>query len=94
MNVLPMVNKGLALFQFKQDVEAAEKCCQDALEIDPDCDAAVATLAQLSLQQGKIDIAMKMFDRQATLARSEPELVNALKYQYVGYCRFISLGNS
>ncbi|KAI8970592.1 hypothetical protein BD414DRAFT_540869 [Trametes punicea] len=64
-NVLPMVNKGLALFQWKQDVEAAEKCCQEALEIDPDCEAA-----------GKIDIALKMFDRQSQLARSEPELIN------------------
>ncbi|KAI0370674.1 TPR-like protein [Pilatotrama ljubarskyi] len=82
MNVLPLVNKGLALFQWKQDVEAAEKCCQEALEIDPDCEAAVATLAQLSLQQGKIDIAMKMFDRQSQLARSEPELISALTYQY------------
>ncbi|KAI8995265.1 hypothetical protein BD414DRAFT_506078 [Trametes punicea] len=81
-NVLPMVNKGLALFQWKQDVEAAEKCCQEALEIDPDCEAAVATLAQLSLQQGKIDIALKMFDRQSQLARSEPELISALTYQY------------
>ena len=83
MNVLPLVNKGLAMFQWQQDVAAAEKCCQEALEIDPECEAAVATLAQLSLQQGKIDVAMRMFDRQATLARSEPELVNALTYQYV-----------
>ncbi|KAI0665614.1 hypothetical protein C8Q78DRAFT_1083846 [Trametes maxima] len=82
MNVLPMVNKGLALFQWKQDVEAAEKCCQEALEIDPECEAAVATLAQLSLQQGKIDIALTMFDRQSQLARSEPELISALTYQY------------
>ncbi|KAH9895871.1 ADP/ATP carrier receptor [Cubamyces lactineus] len=82
MNVLPLVNKGLALFQWKQDVEAAEKCCQEALEIDPECEAAVATLAQLSLQQGKIDIALKMFDRQSQLARSEPELASALTYQY------------
>ncbi|KAI0739404.1 ADP/ATP carrier receptor [Daedaleopsis nitida] len=82
MNVLPMVNKGLALFQWQQDTAAAEKCCQEALEIDPECDAAVATLAQLSLQQGKIDAAMKMFDKQSQLARSEPELINALTYQY------------
>ncbi|KAL7278186.1 hypothetical protein ACG7TL_008160 [Trametes sanguinea] len=82
MNVLPLVNKGLALFQWKQDVEAAEKCCQEALEIDPECEAAVATLAQLSLQQGKIDVALKMFDRQSQLARSEPELISALTYQY------------
>ncbi|TBU23389.1 ADP/ATP carrier receptor [Dichomitus squalens] len=82
MNVLPMVNKGLALFQWKQDIEAAEKCCQEALEIDPECEAAVATLAQLSLQQGKIDVAIKMFDKQSQLARSEPELISALTYQY------------
>lgn len=83
MNVLPMVNKGLALFQWQQDVEAAERCCQEALEIDPECEAAVATLAQLSLQQGKIDVALRMFDRQSQLARSEPELVGALTYQFV-----------
>ena len=83
MNVLPMVNKGLAMFQYQQDAAAAEKCCEEALAIDPECDAAVATLAQLSLQQGKIDIAMKMFDKQATLARSEPELVSALTFRYV-----------
>ncbi|KAI0702378.1 ADP/ATP carrier receptor [Cerioporus squamosus] len=82
MNVLPLVNKGLAMFQWQQDVAAAEKCCQEALEIDPECEAAVATLAQLSLQQGKIDVAMRMFDRQSQLARSEPELINALTYQY------------
>ena len=83
MNVLPLVNKGLALFQWKQDVEAAERCCNEALRTDPECEAAVATLAQLSLQQGKIDIAVGMFERHTELARNEPELVNALTYQYV-----------
>lgn len=76
------MNKGLALYQWKQDIAAAERCCQEALQIDPECEAAVATLAQLSLQQGKTDQAMEMFRRQAELARSEPELVNALTYQY------------
>jgi import receptor subunit TOM70 len=83
MNVLPLVNKGLALFQWKQDVEAAERCCNEALRSDPECEAAVATLAQLSLQQGKIDVAVQMFERHTQLARTEPELVNALTYQYV-----------
>ncbi|RDB21749.1 Mitochondrial import receptor subunit tom70 [Hypsizygus marmoreus] len=81
-NVLPLVNKGLALYQWKQDIGAAERCCNEALRIDPECEAAVATLAQLSLQQSKIDRAVEMFERQAELARSEPELVNALTYQY------------
>ncbi|KAJ7485131.1 hypothetical protein B0H11DRAFT_2018236 [Mycena galericulata] len=81
-NVLPLVNKGLALYQWKQDVGAAERCCNEALRLDAECEAAVATLAQLSLQQGKIEKAVEMFARQAELARSEPELVNALTYQY------------
>ena len=83
MNVLPLVNKGLALYQWKQDIVAAEQCCDEALRIDPECEAAVATIAQLSLQQSKIDRAVDMFKRQSELARSEPELVNALTYQYV-----------
>lgn len=82
-NVLPLVNKGLALFQFKQDISATEQCCQEALRIDSEPDAAVATLAQLSLQQGMIDFAIEMLDRQAELARTEPELVGALTYKYI-----------
>ena len=81
-NVLPTVNKGLALYQWKQDIGAAETCCQEALEIDPECEAAVATLAQLSLQQSKIDTAVDLFKRQVELARSEPELANTLTYMY------------
>jgi len=77
-----MVNKGLALYQWKQDVGAAESCCQEALEIDPECEAAVATLAQLCLQQSKVDTAVDLFKRQMELARSEPELANTLTYMY------------
>ena len=50
----------------------------EALDIDPDCDVAVATLAQLSLQQGKIDDAIKWFERSGKLSRTEAELVNAI----------------
>jgi import receptor subunit TOM70 len=85
-NVLSLVNKGLALYQWKQDIGAAERCCNEALRIDPECEAAVATLAQLNLQQSRIEKAVEMFEKQAELARSEPELANALTYQYV--CRF------
>jgi len=82
-NILPLVNKGLALYQWKQNIGAAERCCHEALRIDDECEAAVATLARLSLQQSKIDEAVKMFERQAELARSEPELVIALTYPFV-----------
>jgi predicted Zn-dependent protease len=82
-NVLPMVNKALALFQARQDFEAAGKLCEEALALDPTCDVAVATLAQLLLQQNKVEEAVKMFTRSAELARTEPELVNALTYEHV-----------
>ena len=83
MNVLPMVNKGLALFQWKQDIEAAEKCCQEALEIDPECEAAVATLAQISLQRGEVVRAMELFQQQVELARTESDVMNALQFMHV-----------
>lgn len=81
--MLPMVNKGLALFQSKQDAGSAIKLCEEALTIDPENEAAVATLAQLNLQQGNIVEALKMFNRHCELARTEPELQNALTYKYV-----------
>ncbi|KAK0651546.1 mitochondrial import receptor subunit-like protein [Cercophora newfieldiana] len=80
MNVLPLINKALTLFQWKQDFAEAEKLCEKALIIDADCDIAVATMAQLLLQQGKVIDALKYFQRAADLARTEGELVNALSY--------------
>ncbi|KAH0559521.1 hypothetical protein GP486_003968, partial [Trichoglossum hirsutum] len=80
MNVLPLINKALALFQWKQDFGEAEKLCQKALIIDPDCDIAVATMAQLLLQQGKVPDALKYFERAAELSRTEGEIINALSY--------------
>lgn len=80
MNVLPLINKALCLFQQKQDFSEAEKLCQKALIIDPECDIAVATMAQLLLQQGKVTDALKYFERAAELARTEGETVNALSY--------------
>ncbi|TKA30778.1 Mitochondrial import receptor subunit tom70 [Salinomyces thailandicus] len=80
MNVLPLINKALALFQWKQDFSAAEELCQKALIIDPECDIAVATMAQLLLQQGKVLDALKYFERAAELSRTEGEVVNALSY--------------
>ncbi|KAH6652971.1 hypothetical protein BKA67DRAFT_519687 [Truncatella angustata] len=80
MNVLPLINKALALFQQKQEFTEAEKLCEKALIIDPECDIAVATMAQLLLQQGKVVDALKYFERAAELARTPGEIVNALSY--------------
>jgi import receptor subunit TOM70 len=80
MNVLPLINKALALFQWKNDFGDAEKLCEKALIIDPECDIAVATMAQLLLQQGKVTDALKYFERAAELSRTEGEIINALSY--------------
>ncbi|KAK2738531.1 TOM (translocase of outer membrane) complex component [Onygenales sp. PD_40] len=80
INVLPLINKALALFQWKHDFAEAENLCQKALIIDPECDIAVATLAQLLLQQGKVSQALKYFERAGELARTEAEVINAVSY--------------
>ena len=50
------------------------------IPVDPECDIAVATMAQLLLQQGKVTEALKYFERAAELSRTEGEIVNALSY--------------
>ncbi|GAW16250.1 hypothetical protein ANO14919_056730 [Xylariales sp. No.14919] len=80
MNVLPLINKALTLFQQKTEFTEAEQLCEKALIIDPECDIAVATMAQLLLQQGKITDALKYFERAAELARTPGEIVNAVSY--------------
>ena len=82
---MPFVNKALALFQWKQDAQAAEELCRQALEIDPECDVAIATLAQLSLQQGRIQEAIGWFEKSAKCARTEGELVGALTCEFFGW---------
>lgn len=50
------------------------------MAVDPECDIAVATMAQLLLQQGKVTEALKYFEQAAELSRTEGEVVNALSY--------------
>ena len=57
-NPLPLVNKALAVFQWRQDLPAAEALCRD-----PSCEPAVATLAQLALQKSEIDAAITWFEK-------------------------------
>ena len=86
MNVLAMVNKGLTLFQWKNDLPGAEAIIQEALASDPECEAAVATLAQISLQKGNWSTAAEMYKKQADIARVPQDLLNAKIYQYVRVC--------
>lgn len=99
INVLPIINKALAKFQWKQDHKEARDLCEKALLcklpasgsdsdlniancglVDPECDIAVATMAQLLLHKGDVTEALKYFERAAQLSRTEGEIVNALQY--------------
>jgi len=83
-NVLPMINRALAVFQWRQDFETAERGCKEAIELDPLCDIGVATLAQLLLQQNRVRESVEYFRRSGDLARTETELVNALTFEHAG----------
>lgn len=40
----------------------------------------MGTIAQLSLQQGKVQQALEYFEKAADLARTEAEIINAISY--------------
>jgi import receptor subunit TOM70 len=79
-NPLPLVNKALAVYQWRQDLPAAEALCREALVLDPSCEPAVATLAQFALQKSEIEVAITWFEKQVEMARGEAELIGALTY--------------
>jgi import receptor subunit TOM70 len=74
-----MVNKANTVLREHNDLAGCERLVHEALAIDPDCDVAIITLAQLSLQQSKIEQAVTMFGRAREIARTEEELVQAVR---------------
>ena len=51
--------------------------------MDPESDLAVATLAQLLLQEGRAPEALELFNKSVELGRTEQELISALSYAEV-----------
>jgi import receptor subunit TOM70 len=51
--------------------------------VDPESDLAVATLAQLLLQEGRAPEALELFNKSVELGRTEQELISALSYAEV-----------
>ncbi|KAG8894897.1 TOM (translocase of outer membrane) complex component, partial [Tulasnella sp. 417] len=82
INVLPLVNKALATYQWKQDIDAAIQLCEEAIAIDGECDAAIATVAQLYLQTSRLDDAVKMFQQHSKIARTAPELEQCFTFEF------------
>lgn len=91
INVLPLVNKALALIQSAQgaqDIENAIEICKQAEAIDPLSDVAIGTLAQFYLQQGRTNEAIELFERNARLARSTAEQVQAYTFAEAARTQF------
>ncbi|KAG8905007.1 TOM (translocase of outer membrane) complex component [Tulasnella sp. 403] len=82
INVLALVNRALAVYQWKHDTIAAIELCEEAFKIDQECDAAIATLAQLYLQVSRLDDAIDMFERHKQLARTPTELEQIFTFEY------------
>lgn len=80
VNVLPLINKSLAIYQRNQNVAEAESLCRRAVALDPMSDVAIGTLAQLCLQQNKTEEALEFFQRNAEIARTDAERIQALSY--------------
>ncbi|KAI8881829.1 TPR-like protein [Backusella circina FSU 941] len=79
-NPLPYINKAMLMYQVMGDINEATQLCKRALEVDPACDAAVASLAQILLEQGKPEEALKYYEMAIDLARTEAELEHAISY--------------
>lgn len=80
INILPLINKSLAVFHKSQDINTAEALCRKASTIDPLSDVAIGTLAQFCLQQNKTEEALNLFLKSAEIARTEAERIQALSY--------------
>lgn len=77
---LPYVNKAMLMYQSVGDVKQAIDLCKKALDVDPACDAAVASLAQMLLEQGEPEEALRYYETAIDLARTEAELQHAISY--------------
>jgi len=77
---MPLVNRAVLFLQWKKDAKEAERCLRDALKLDPESDLAVATLAQLLLQEGRAPESLELFNKSVELGRTEQELISALSY--------------
>lgn len=80
VNVLPLVNKSLAVFRETQSISQAETLCKKAVTLDPSSDVAIGTLAQYCLQQNKTEEALKYFEQNAKVARSDGDRIQSLSY--------------
>jgi len=79
-NVMPLVNRSVLELQYNKNPKLAEKYLKQALELDPENDLAIATLAQILLTEGRAPEALEYFDKAVELGRTEQELIASISY--------------
>ncbi|KAL9557253.1 hypothetical protein MBANPS3_001484 [Mucor bainieri] len=77
---LPFINKAMILYQHLGKPDEAIQLCKSALDADPACDAAVASLAQMLIEQDRPSEALVYYEKAIPLARTQPELEHAISY--------------
>ncbi|KAK9462986.1 mitochondrial import receptor subunit tom70 [Lipomyces oligophaga] len=81
INVLPLINKAFVILSFGLGTpQEAEELLREALVMDPQSDMAVGTMAQLMLTQNRVEEAIKYYEKQLDLARTESEILQAASY--------------
>ncbi|XP_014681360.1 PREDICTED: mitochondrial import receptor subunit TOM70-like [Priapulus caudatus] len=70
------VHRGLLMLQWKQDIEAAAKLINKALEIDDRCEFAYETLGTIEVQRSHMENAISLFEKAIWLAKTEVELAH------------------
>ncbi|KAJ1912656.1 TOM (translocase of outer membrane) complex component [Tieghemiomyces parasiticus] len=77
-HALVWVNKALASLHYKEDVEASSAAIARALEIDPQCELAVAAASQIYHQSARFEEAFKYLDELTRLSRSKEEVASTI----------------
>ncbi|CEP15164.1 hypothetical protein [Parasitella parasitica] len=77
---IPYINKAMILYQNLGKPEEAIQLCKNALDVDPACDAAVASLAQMLVEQNRPSEALIYYEKSIDLARTLTELTHAISY--------------
>lgn len=83
INVVPLINKALAIASSSTGpagINSAIELCRKAAAIDPASDVAIGTLAQFCLQIGQNSEAIELFERNADLARTRAEQIQAITF--------------
>ncbi|KAI8641614.1 hypothetical protein BD408DRAFT_367982 [Parasitella parasitica] len=77
---IPYINKAMVLYQHLGNPEEAIQLCKNALDADPACDAAVASVAQMLIEQDRPWEALVYYEKAMDLARTQAELEHAISY--------------